>query len=452
MARTKGSKNKVSAESKSMPYVFNQYQNLVFAPKVINNSPIALIQLNKGFVGICNSKNASSLASTPLRLFAVKNNKNTKFLYPTRELSKKQIENIQLESHSMVVKNAQNIVEIVDHPVFECLNNVNGDGDLNYYDLMEITAGYLGLVGNSYWQIIKNNGTPIGINVLPSEFTSVQLDSELKIAGYSVTHAPNNSVNYEAEDVIHFLNIAPGVFWKFANRNTRTGLYGMGDLEYILDEVYLYNSINDYLRSLTENNAIPAGIVKYKNGRLDKNTMEDVQKQWNKVLRGWKNAGKTKIMDQDFEWLPLSIAPKDLDFPEGRKFLMNVIANGFGIPIDLLTTENSNKASSSTAIHNYMRFTIKPKLRRIEERLNSHLMPMFDDKLFLKFDECVPADQQLAMQQENNDLKNGVITVNEVRALRGLQPVAWGNLPYIPAKEEIDINGKKPKEEIDKEE
>ena len=40
-----------------------------------------------------------------------------------------------------------------------------------------------------------------------------------------------------------------------------------------------------------------------------------------------------------------------------------------------------------------------------------------------------PANQQYLLQQEQSDLRLGVRTINEVRASRGLAPVAWGDKP-----------------------
>jgi len=379
-------------------------------------------------VGICNAKNATTIAGTALRLFAVTGNNTKKVVFPFKKLNCVEIDRIKRESKSLIVKQAPNLVEITDHPVYDVLNNVN-DGDLNYFDGMDLTAQYLGMIGNCFWAIERGgNGLPVGIKVLPSEYTCVTLSDDMKVTGYRVFNGIYQK-DYPPEDVIHFKNVSPGLFWQWNNALV-TGLYGMGDAEYVLDEIYLYNSINDYLRALTENNAIPAGIVHYKGGKLDKNTMKDVQSQWDKVLRTWKRAGKVKVMDMDFEFEPIAMPPKDLEFSEGRKWLRGVIANAFGVPEDLITTENSNKASSSTAIHNYMRFSIKPRLRRIEERLNSHLITQWDDRLFFQFEECVPSDETLDLQKENQDLASGVITINEVRKGRGLQPVPWGDVPF----------------------
>jgi HK97 family phage portal protein len=410
----------------------------VIAPKPISNNPIELIKLNKGFVGVCNTKNSTAIASTALRLFATKNSKNEKIVFPHRTLNPAERDRIKANSKSLTVKRAYDVVEITEHPVFKVLNEVNDD--LNYYDLMEMTSSYLGLTGNAFWEIVKDKkGLPERINILPSEYTTCLLTDDMHIYGYRLFNGIYKK-EFKFMDVIHFKNTSPGLFWRVWNNALVTGLYGMGDLEYCLDEVYLYNSINDYLRALTENNAIPSAIIKYTGGRLDKNTMEDVQKQWDKMLRTWKRAGKTKVMDQDFDWVPISTPPKDLEFNDGRKWLRGVIANAFGVPIDLLTTEDSNKASSSTAIHAYMRYTILPKLRRMEERLNSHLISLYDDNLFFEFDTPVPNDEALSVKQENQDLLTGVLTINEVRIRRGMQPVEWGNVPFSPSKELIKVD------------
>ena len=50
-------------------------------------------------------------------------------------------------------------------------------------------------------------------------------------------------------------------------------------------------------------------------------------------------------------------------------------------------------------------------------------------RLFFHSPDPTPANQQYLLQQEQSDLRNGVRTINEVRASRGLSPVAWGDRP-----------------------
>jgi hypothetical protein len=36
------------------------------------------------------------------------------------------------------------------------------------------------------------------------------------------------------------------------------------------------------------------------------------------------------------------------------------------------------------------------------------------------------------IKQQENDLKYGVVSINEVRSERGLPPVPWGDVPWLP--------------------
>jgi hypothetical protein len=53
-------------------------------------------------------------------------------------------------------------------------------------------------------------------------------------------------------------------------------------------------------------------------------------------------------------------------------------------------------------------------------------------KLFLASEDPVPVDQDQGLQQQQSDLKYGVVTINEIRGERGLPPVPWGDVPWLP--------------------
>jgi hypothetical protein len=44
----------------------------------------------------------------------------------------------------------------------------------------------------------------------------------------------------------------------------------------------------------------------------------------------------------------------------------------------------------------------------------------------------LPVDPDQTLQQVSADLKYGIVTINEVRGERGLPPVAWGDVPWLP--------------------
>ena len=80
-------------------------------------------------------------------------------------------------------------------------------------------------------------------------------------------------------------------------------------------------------------------------------------------------------------------------FLQGRKWTREEICNCYGVPISKLTTDNVNRANAESGDYSYMKDTILPRLKKIEQKLNEQLLPMYDDRLFCAFDNPVPADK-----------------------------------------------------------
>ncbi len=81
-----------------------------------------------------------------------------------------------------------------------------------------------------------------------------------------------------------------------------------------------------------------------------------------------------------------------------------------------------------------MSLAIGPRLERRDEKLNEQLVPLFDPsgRLFLASEDPTPVDAATSIQQKELDLKFGVVSINEVRGERGLPPVPWGDVPWLP--------------------
>jgi HK97 family phage portal protein len=139
------------------------------------------------------------------------------------------------------------------------------------------------------------------------------------------------------------------------------------------------------------------------------------------VFKGMKNSGKTAILDDQFEIKELGFNPKDLAFQEGKKYLRTTITNAFGVHENFVSVENANRASSETAIEQYYRFTILPKLRRFQEVINQNLLTKYDDNLWMCFDDPTPENADSIMKKDANDISLGIMSINEKRLERGLE-------------------------------
>ena len=124
--------------------------------------------------------------------------------------------------------------------------------------------------------------------------------------------------------------------------------------------------------------------------------------------------------------------PKDVGVQFEQQFSREEIAAAFGIPLTMLQLNEASRAGAEAGLYQYLRITILPKLLRIEQKLNERLCPLYDDRLILAFDNPVAEDRQLRLQEIETRLKSYMTSINEERALDGLPPVSWGDVPVMP--------------------
>ena len=125
---------------------------------------------------------------------------------------------------------------------------------------------------------------------------------------------------------------------------------------------------------------------------------------------------------------------------EWQRFLIRMVANAFGLPPMLLGLENDvNRASSSEFGDEAFRGAIVPVARLIEQHVTRDV---FGKRLGwrefeFRFTELESRDETTELQIQMELLKAGVLTVSEVRELRGLgaQPVERAMEQMVEEKE-----------------
>lgn len=367
-----------------------------------------LIALNSGWTAICNGKNATMLASVPLKLYYISNGKKIEKT-PYREV--KHPEPI-IKGLKLNVKDAEDIVEIIEHPALRLLSEVN-EG-MNGNDFTSLVQMYLGLIGNSYVQIVKDaDGKPIELNPLLAEFVTpyAQHRQYGKIIKYIYKVNNDPEITYKTEDIIHFANFVPG-----------NNLIGKGELEFCLSAVERYNYYDAFESYINKNNCRPDFLINYKQN-LNEKDYKEVYKQFLKRFGSVKNSGKPIVTTGEMSITPLGFTPKDMQYSVGRDWARQEIAAAFGVPVSLLTTDSVNLANASAGMNQYLKTTIYPKASKYCEKLNESLMPCYDENLYIWFSEEYledPAQKQATMLSAYTA---GVISKNECRQTLGFEPV-----------------------------
>jgi len=395
-----------------------EYNSVLFSGEspVINLSAKSLVEKNTGWPAICSSKLAAVMSSIELKLYyATNGNESEKMITEYKDVNKDKQEKIKksLNNTNYVIKNADNIVEIEMHPLKKLLYNVNGR--MNYADFIGLNEQYIDTIGNSYNLIeFDEDKVPVALYPLLGENIEIDVADPVKgtIKKYVYT-LDNKKYNYVPDQILHFVNYVPG-----------NNIFGKGALEIALAAVLRENYYDAYEYWICKNFALPSFIANWKtHKKLTEKEKADLMKQFHQRFGSVKNAGKPIITEAEaLEIIQLQSANlREMNFVNGRKANLQIIAGAYGVPTDLIDTSDANRASSLTAIVQFLQFTIFPKMNRFCEILNQNLVPWFDDsgKLFVYFDNTIPTDPEIQSKTLQTLTSSKILTINEARNIMG---------------------------------
>ncbi len=386
-----------------------------------------LIQQDQNWPNICARIVASCVAQVPQRLFVTRGTgegrARTRTGSPGRPISKSSADYAYLMAHPVAGKradfvNAQEVEEIFDHPYLDLIRQANDDN--NGFDTMYLTSIYLDHTGDAYWNIENGSvGIPQRMFVMLSQNIRIVPGIQELIKGYIYGSDASNRVGFEPDEVIHFK-------WP----NPDNVYYGKGRLEGILSSVTRDVSMDRLERGMLDNSGRPDTLLGYKQ-KLDKADRKSLQAEWDRLTRTKSHTGGVYITSHDPVIHQLGQSLKDMSFPMGRKFNRDQCANSYGVPIAMLDSKDFGKASSGEAMRGFAKFTIRPKLTLIDQKINEKIIPRYNgsNRLISAFDNPVPEDIELKLKTQEQHLLTGVLTPNEVRAEQGLPPYDGGDIP-----------------------
>lgn len=379
--------------------------------------PMELLAELKSTAWACASINAAACASLPPRLLVATGKNQAPPRCATRALEPAMLRQL----HAARPQLASSLVEeVVGHPIQTLFRQVNPVQ--NSFDLWESTELYLEIIGSAYWLLDFDPvlNVPNRIWILPAQLVwprrapdSPNLVDYYEYRGLTIQQFPPNRV-------IHFRFPDP--------RNPY--LSGLSPLRACFEQAALLSDFAAMKRSFYENSGIPS-VVLTPNEAISPEERDRLERLWSqRFARGGQ--GKALVADSSLSVTLLSHSMGDLAALADMKATKADICNAFAVPLPFLSGE-TNLANMQASDHLHKTLAILPRLRRRDEKLNEQLIPLFDPsgRLFFHSPDPTPANQQFAMQQEQADLKLGVLTINEVRASRGLAPVAWGNKPVF---------------------
>ena len=303
-----------------------------------------------------------------------------------------------------------------EHPFY----NLNADPNpyMNDWELKQYLTGYLEATGSCYLYVpVTYLKRPHQLIILPTQYVNKRIDNGQFFYDY---FNGEKTITFTQEEIVHF---------KYMNL---ADMYrGLGPVEAARLNINRDLYTDMYQLSLLANRGRPDGVLTTEED-IDESEAKRLLKLWNKQQRGITKAGGTRIIGRGTKYQPISINPKDMDLSTSSDNNMEKIAAAFGVPKHKLNkTSDINRANAYVLDKNYFESTITPRTRSRDSYM-TQIVKLYDKTLIVKSDNVIPQDKDFLLRQEKQDLTHAVITVNDVRKRRGMDPVPWGDVPYMP--------------------
>ncbi len=346
---------------------------------------------------------------------------------------------------NLVVKGS-NDKPIDDHPLRQLIRRPNPFMD--EFDFWYSVVCYQKLGGGAYFEKERDRaGRVIRLWPLRPDWMRPVRSAKEFIGGYQFAIPGREPITLAARDVLDFKLFDPMNLYRGYPPAAVAGR--VGDVD---------NATTDYLKMFMEKGGMPPGLLKTKQKLLDQD-VSDIRRRWGERYGGPEHWLEPAVLDSDAKFQQMGMTFKDMGFDvldarsEARIcMVMNVppIIVGAKIGLDRATYSNYGEARLA-----WWEDTLIPQYRNFESVIANDLAPEFGDGLSVEFDlGDVPAlkeGEDSKWGRANEGLARGYLTVNEARAVVGLEAIGEPGDRFLrpSGAVEVGLDGERVNEPLD---
>ncbi len=180
----------------------------------------------------------------------------------------------------------------------------------------------------------------------------------------------------------------------------------------------------------------PQGVL-YMSG-ADDPTVAQFREYWQTEIEGRRKLAITGSSspdgDDDLKFVNMRLGPEDVGREKYRTWTATKIAAAFELDLGVFNlTANLHK---DTGGHQQALTDEGHKAlgKLVEEYLSAEVVSSFDEDHGLRIEDLNARDAGSQLELDKGYVALGALTPNEIRAEQGLDPVEWGDVPFIPGK------------------
>ena len=160
---------------------------------------------------------------------------------------------------------------------------------------------------------------------------------------------------------------------------------------------------------------------------LNNDAKNKIKSEWASLYGGSHNAGSIAVLDAGFNYKPITIPLKDIEFIASRKMNKAEIATIFDVPLYMLNDLDNAKFNNVEQQNlRYLTDVLQPNITAIEEEFNYKLFTISESKkYYVKFNlnSAMRADSKTRSEYYKEMIGIGIMSINEARVLEELDSI-----------------------------
>ena len=311
-------------------------------------------------------------------------------------------------------------------PVYKLFRDVNPY--MSKGQLFDATGSWLDTRGEAFWLFEPDLiGVPTQIWIPDPANMKARLGKDKRISMWTY-EIGNEKIPYLPDQLIHFRDWNP---W-----NAYRGINPLIALETDLSSDFLAGISN---LNLIRNGSIPQGVMST-DQRLSVEDAKAHQQRWMDEHKGSGKVHKISVLGQGVSYQKIQASPADMEYFAMKKWTRETILSRYNIPVVLagITDTPATLSGDDTKdqLATFWTQSLIPRLKFFEEKLETDFFARYKVPFTGKFDlSDIPElqeDEDKKREVEGKDVLQGILTINEVRDRRGLPPVSWGDVAWLP--------------------
>jgi HK97 family phage portal protein len=306
----------------------------------------------------------------------------------------------------------------VNHPLLNIYNQPNPNVQ-SASDFIHLYGMLFEIYGETFWYKAKGETSRKvkEVYLLAPDRMELKIH-EGELIGYVLHKSNGSQVPFLPEEIYHDKRPNPFNEWR-----------GLSVLEKAATYVDTEIATSNFTLNYISNSGSPSGIVTLPD--MEKEAFKLFTSQWREAYEGPENAGKTAFIrggEAKFEAVGSTL--KDIDQKVTREMAKEDVLMMLDVPRELLGWTKDNGFGRNTfeaAYYVYAHEKLEPMMRRLD-RIYEHLAKEVTNgqPVDISHMSPVPEDKEHKLKRMEKGV-NVWMTVNEARALDGLEPIKNGD-------------------------